>query len=115
MMRQPGTKQPVSTYDRCLTYRGAPLPQRADELFEQIAPMLGADRDTHQRLADSGRRQFLGRQLAVRRRHRMAYESLDAAQAHGVLRDLQTPQKFERRRLAALNLQRQQRDRKSVV
>jgi hypothetical protein len=39
----------------------------------------------------------------------MAREGFDAAEAHRVARDLQPPQELERARLAALDLEREQR------
>src|SRR5208283_3421469 len=59
---------------RVFRSHGARSSQRTGEFVEQIAPMLGADRDAHERVVDSRGRQFLARKFAVGGRHRMAYE-----------------------------------------
>src|SRR5277367_2474865 len=53
--------------------------QRMLKVFEQVAPMLGADRYPHHRLIDPIVRQFGRRQLAVCCGHGMTGQALDPA------------------------------------
>src|SRR4030095_14687416 len=78
------------------------LRQRGLEVGDQILPVLGADRDAHECIRDPGKGELRVEELAMRRRLRVTGERLDAAQAHGIARDLQAAEKLECAALAAL-------------
>src|SRR5262249_22293477 len=85
--------------------------ERTHEFREQIAPVFGAYRDSHHRIGDAGSGKLLRAEFAVSGGHRMTRESFDTAEAHRILRDLETAQKFKGLWLSTLYIERHQRTR----
>src|SRR5260370_37483998 len=74
------------------------------EIRQQVAPVLNADRNPHEAVADLRLFHFCRRKSGVGGGFRMARQALDAAERYGIARDLEIPQQRERGIAAAVEI-----------